>query len=88
MYSDPKLARLMAELEGDPLLERMFRAAMGQAPAEELAAWRNIAQMFAQMLPKIERMLARYEPEARPAKLQQILDDWLAEERAKHPTRH
>lgn len=88
MSSDPTVRRVMEELEDDPLLERMFKAAMGQAPPEEIAAWREIAQMFADLLPRIERMLARYEPDERPAALQRFLDDWLAEERAKRPTRH
>lgn len=88
MWSDPTMQRVMEALEGDLLLERMAKAASGQAPPEEIAAWREIAQLFADLLPRVERMLARYEPDERPAVLQLFLEDWLADERAKRPTRH
>lgn len=79
----------MADLpEDDPLLQRMFRAAMGMADAEETAAWREVARMLVALMPKIERMLARYEPEDRERVLQGWMDDWLAQEQAKQPTRH
>lgn len=88
MHSNPKSARLKDEFESDPLLRMMFKAAMGQASAEEIATWRQIARMFTRLLPKIETMLARYKPEEHAAKLQQLLDGWIAEECATRPTWH
>lgn len=78
----------MDDLPDDPLLERMWKAAMGQADAEETAAWREIAQMLVDMMPRIDRMLARYEPQDRERVLKRLMDEWVAEERAKRPTRH
>ena len=79
----------MADLpEDDPLLQRMFKAAMGQADAEETAAWREIAKILVEMMPRIDRMLARYEPEDRERVLKSWMDAWVAEEKAKQPTRH
>lgn len=78
----------MTDLPDDLLLERMWKAAMGQADAEETAAWREIAQMFVDMMPRIERMLARYEPQDRERVLKRWMDEWVAEERAKLPTLH
>ncbi len=74
--------------EDDPLLQRMFEASMGQADAEETAAWREIAKMLVEIMPRIDRMLARYEPEDRHRVLKSWMDEWVAEERPKHPTLH
>jgi len=78
----------MDDLPDDPLLERMWKAAMGQADPEETAAWREIAKMLVEIMPRIDRMLARYEPEDRERVLKSWMDEWVADERVNLPTLH
>jgi hypothetical protein len=87
MGSDPTVRRVMEELEDDPLLKRMFKAAMGEADPEDTAV--DVRSPGARRPHAQDRAAAgSLEPRQRPAVLLRLLDDGFAKERATQPTRH
>jgi len=58
MGSDPTVRRVMEELEDDPLLKRMFKAAM-RGRSRGHGRLTSDRQVHADLMPRIERRLVR-----------------------------